>query len=140
MADSSTILRILRELSEDDSGEESGTEVEDIVDDSDEDPDYVPNTHNFQTEEEISQVIRKIETRPIPSLKSRKRKINSTSKTDSNNGENDGETDQNKHIITISNTSEIVGKNGFVWKTECNHFSGKVPKKILFISDLGLHI
>jgi len=54
MADSSTILRILRELSEDESGEESGTEVEDIVDNSDEDPEYVPNTHNFQTEEEIS--------------------------------------------------------------------------------------
>jgi len=110
MADSSTILRILRELSEDESGEESGTEVEDIVDDSDEDPDYVPNTHNFQTEEEISEVIRDIETRPIPPLKSRKRKINSTSKTNSNNGENYRETDQNKHIITISNTSEIVGK------------------------------
>ncbi|XP_060879204.1 piggyBac transposable element-derived protein 4-like [Metopolophium dirhodum] len=129
MADSSTILRILRELSEDESGEESGMEVEDVVDDSDEDPDYVPNKHNFQTEEEISEVIREIETRPIPPLKSRKRKINSTSKTDSNNGENERETDQNKHIITISNTSEIVGKNGFVWKTECNYSSGKVPQK-----------
>jgi len=114
MADSSTILRILRELSEDESGEESGMGVEDIVDDSDEDPDYVPNTHNSQTEEEISEVIREIETRPIHPLKSRKRKINSTSKTDSNNGENDRKTDQNKHIITFSNTSKIVGKNGFV--------------------------
>jgi len=37
----------LRELSEDQSGEESGMEVKYIVDDSDEDPDYVPNTHNF---------------------------------------------------------------------------------------------
>lgn len=127
MTDSSTILRILRELSEDESGEESGMEVEDIVDDSDEDPDYVPNKHNFQTEEEISEVIREIETRPIPPLKSRKRKINS--QTDSNNGENERETDQNKHIITISNTSEIVGKNGFIWKTECNYSSGKVPQK-----------
>jgi hypothetical protein len=131
MADSSMILRILKELSEDESGEESGMEVEDIVDDSDEDPDYVPNKHNFQTEKEISEVIREIETRPIPPLKSRKRKINSTSQTDSNNGENERETereiDQNKNIITISNTSEIVGKNGFVWKTECNHSSGKVP-------------
>ncbi|KAL4143992.1 hypothetical protein QTP88_006237 [Uroleucon formosanum] len=127
MTDSSTILRILRELSEDESGEESGMEVEDIVDDSDEDPDYVPNKHNFQTEEEISEVIREIETRPIPPLKSRKRKINS--QTDSNNGENERETDQNKHIITIYNTSEIVGKNGFIWKTECNYSSGKVPQK-----------
>jgi len=48
------------ELFENDSGEESGMGDE-LIDDSDEDPVYVPHEHNLQTEDEISEVIRMIE-------------------------------------------------------------------------------
>jgi len=45
MSDSLTILRILSEIYEDDSGEEISMGNE-LVDDSDEDPEYVPHEHN----------------------------------------------------------------------------------------------
>lgn len=77
----------MRELSDDESGEESDMEVDNFVDDSHVDPDYVPHDHNIQIEEEISEVIREIETHPTPPTKSQKGKINSTSITDSNNGQ-----------------------------------------------------
>lgn len=35
-------------------------------------------------------------------------------------------------MIQISNKSEIMGKNGFIWKNQCTKFNGKFSKKILF--------
>lgn len=73
------IVRNLKELS----GDESGIEEEELVDNSDEDSDYIVNDQNIlMTEGKISEVIRNVENSPIPPKESRKRKHNSTCKTD----------------------------------------------------------
>lgn len=112
MADSSTIIRILNELSGNES-EGSYMEVEQIVD-SDEDPDYVPYEHNLQIE--VSEIIRNIENPPIPPKICRKRKNISTSETD-NNGLIEQECDINKFtaMSTIFGTHVvcILGLNSF---------------------------
>lgn len=137
MADESTIIRILNEISENESDEENDNLEVELIDDSDEDPDYVPREQNLITDEEISEIIRSLENPPIPPAVCRKRKHVSTSitsnistsKTDDNSGQISREYDSNKYKITIPNTSKIVGKNGFEWKTECERSRGKVSQK-----------
>lgn len=60
MTDYLKIIRILNELSEDENGE-SDIEEEELVDDSDEDPDYVQHGQNLLVEKEVIEVIRNIE-------------------------------------------------------------------------------
>lgn len=129
MADNSTIIQILNELSGDESVECSDME-EEQVDDSDEDPDYVPYEQNSLIEVDFSEVVRNIENPQIPPKQSHKRKNIFTSETENNDGQIEQECESN-HIITIPNTSKIVGKNGFEWKTECERFKGKVSQKNL---------
>lgn len=82
MADNSTIIRIFNEFFEDKSGEEIEQEEEELKDDNDKDPDYVPHEHNFIIKEEINEVIENIENLSIPPTESRKKKKNLSSETD----------------------------------------------------------
>jgi len=129
------IIRLLNELSDNESGEESGLENEystdeEDINNSDEDPDYSPPEESV-LDEQLNDDIRNIEVTPI---ESRKRKIVQSSHTKTNkvrktNSELESVNTDNDYIIQIPNKSEIMGKNGFLWKTQSTKSGGKVSQK-----------